>query len=249
MGGTRGCRCSGDNGLEQSEAPKRRKEMARINGSTAHRRRAAIFFVCGVRTCVLCVRVVSIGCQTLAGLAAITNDQRLCMGRRYIAPGRSRQGCMHACMQSREKRATPRKVRRSLAEYRRTEVNWTGHAQLVGGALVRNNKSIDVLVGIATHPSDFDFPVRACVLIGQGLTLQARFRIRTARRHTGQALDSFQLSGTSTYFPLPCVVCLLHVGTDGGRGTRRVTYVPCVPMQKIAKKKKKRVAQRDQRAA
>jgi hypothetical protein len=115
VGGTRGCRCSGDNGLEQSEAPKRRKEMARINGSTAHRRRAAIFFVCGVRTCVLCVRVVSIGCQTLAGLAALTNDQRLCMGRRYIAPGRSRQRCMHACMQSREKRATPRKVRRSIA--------------------------------------------------------------------------------------------------------------------------------------
>jgi len=73
--GACGCRCSGDDGLEQSEAPKRRKEMARINGSTAHRRRAAIFFVRSARACVLCVRVVSIGCQTtLAGLQALTND-------------------------------------------------------------------------------------------------------------------------------------------------------------------------------
>ena len=62
VGGTRGCRCSGDDaaGLEQSEAPKRRKEMARINGSTTHRRRAAIFFVRSARACVLCVCVVDL---------------------------------------------------------------------------------------------------------------------------------------------------------------------------------------------
>ena len=71
--------------------------------------------------------------------------------------------------------------------------------------------------------------------LGQELTLQARFRIRKARRPTGRRLDSFQLSA-STYFPVPYVVCLLHVGTDGGRGVRcrHVTYVGiCLaPMQK-----------------